>query len=206
MPYCENCGKEMKGDALFCENCGTPNKMVQQHSASDQKNVEVECGNLNTYFKGKAKYLVITAGIFLVIFVGVFLGSDSRKYISIVKDGSNEYYDQTTTGEAFQWFFNNVKWKYNTNTKLVEVEGECLYNDIPVKVQMEWYVYDNGTCMIRNMSVDDGYNVNTLTERQRISLLSDIYESAYREKGIEPPANIGDALDGLDFWADYFSW
>ena len=205
MSFCEKCGFEIDKDALYCEKCGTAVKSGRSNSQEGAVSQSVH-GNASEYLKGRRKYIVILAGILLVICVASFWGSGSREYINTVKQGRNEYYDQVTTGEAFQSFFSKVKWKYNTKTKLVEVEGGCLYGGIPAKAKMEYYVYDNGVYELKSVSLDDGYGEEFLSERQIISLFSDAYESAYQKKGLEPPANLGNALDSLDMFMDFFSY
>lgn len=205
MPFCENCGVKIADDALFCENCGTANRDAKTSGISENRQSQEEPQKHHVRLNGKMKCMIIAVEIFVVC-IASFLGSDSRKYINIVKQGSIEYYDQITTGEVFRLFFEDAKWKYNSKTKLVEVRGECLYGDVPVEATIEYYVYDNGTFNIKAILLDDGYSVDTLSERNMISFLSDVYESAYRDKGLEPPANIGDTLDSLDFLTDFFSY
>ena len=206
MAFCENCGFKLDEGALFCGNCGTANKAAQNHAVQENVVRQSEYGKFHTYLKGKKKRIVILIGIVVVFCVVSFWGSDSRKYINIVKQGCNDYYDQITTGEASELFLGGVKWKYNTSTKLVEVTGECLYGGIPVKAKMEYYVYDNKAFELKSVSLDNGYGAEFLSEREKISFVSDLYESAYLEKGLEPPANVGDALDGLDILTDLFSY
>lgn len=191
MPFCEKCGFEIDKNTSYCEKCGTAVKAGQNNGIQEGTVSQSGHSSVNEYLKGRGKYIVILVGIFLVICVASFWGSGSRKYINTVKQGRNEYYDQVTTGEAFQSFFSKVRWKYNTKTKLVEVEGGCLYGGIPAKAKMEYYVYDNGVYELKSVSLDDGYGEEFLSERQIISLFSDAYESAYQKKGLELPANLG---------------
>ena len=204
--FCENCGAEIGDSNQFCENCGAVNRRVQGANAFP-KGVN---SSLHEIFMKAVRSKKIVTGILIgmafLICVTFFANAGSRKYISLVKNGNNDYYDQLTTGEAFKAFLKDVKWHYNSDKNLVEVTGDCLHNGIPVTAKIEYCVYDNGTFVLNSFSLDDGYSVEYLSERESISFLSDIYEVAYRDKGLEPPDNLGDTMNQLDFLMNFLEY
>ncbi|WP_455648885.1 zinc-ribbon domain-containing protein [Enterocloster citroniae] len=204
--FCENCGVEIEASNQFCENCGAVNQRAQGGNTLP-KGVNSSLHEIFMKATGNKKIVTgVLTGMSLLICVTFFVGAGSRKYISLVKNGSNDYYDQLTTGEALNVFLKDMKWHYNSDTKLVEVTGDCLNNGIPVTAKIEYCVYDNGTFVLNSVSLNDGYSVEYLSERESVSFLSDIYDSAYRDKGLEPPDNLGDTMNQLDFLMDFLEY
>lgn len=214
--YCQNCGSEMKEEDCFCKACGSPNPNraadrpeYGQPSPGQSESESFSAGQLKT-LSGKKRGLfrkiasALASLLFLFFLIGLFSESDSQRYIDIVRDGAPQYYDQVSFGDAFDNWFLSPKWSYDSDTRLVSFQGKCTLRNKPVTASVQFRVYDNGASETQSVELDDGYETLRLSDAELIYFYTPIFEDAYRSEGLEPPANMADALDSLAFLSMLF--
>lgn len=208
--YCPNCGSEMKEGDCFCKACGSPNpnksasqpEHCQRQSSSSQP--QAPAGKKRKRFRKIASALASL--LFLFFLIGLFSESDSQRYINIVRNGAPQYYEQVSFGDAFDNWFLSPEWSYDSDTRLVSFQGKCTLGSKPVTASVQFRVYDNGTSETQSVELDDGYEILRLSDAELIYFYTPIFEDAYRSEGLEPPANMADALDSLAFLSMLFGY
>lgn len=196
--FCEKCGALVNENDKFCQKCGAE----VQHNEEKKtptillKNPE----NTNKLKANKKRIVIVVSAVVLILFVFNMFFGNSNKEIRSVKGGNLEYYPEVTLGEAFENWFSSPKWSYDSKTKLVQFSGECTYGGKPATMTIDFRTYDNGVFETNSISVDDTYSTIYFTDRDCIDLYSNIFEDAYKEKGLEPPMNMGLTMDLYDYF------
>lgn len=112
-------------------------------------------------------FLIICMSMMCILQIkyNTFEGGLSSKYISMVKDATNESYPDMTYGEAFEKFFENPSWKYfksDEDKDVVEFTGDCTYSDKKVTATIQFIISKDATQFTAEYLAFDGEAQNKL--------------------------------------------
>lgn len=187
--YCKKCGSTISENDKFCGKCGEKVSGIDS-SAFLKEPIKKAKKGIRKLLSCKA---VILVSGFIVAIIFCLVKLPSWNFISGVKSGNYEYYPEVTMGDAFENWFASPKWSYNSESKLVVFTGGCTFDGKPATAAMSFRVYENGSFELDSISVEDKYNMEYLTENQCLNLYIEIFDNAYKERGLEPPSELKDA-------------
>ncbi|MCH5185183.1 MAG: hypothetical protein J1F64_03565 [Oscillospiraceae bacterium] len=139
--------------------------------------------------------------------------SDSKEVRSIKNSYLSAYSTDVTLGDAFENFFMLPMWQYfeaDTGEKVVEFNGQCIYNDKTVEATIQFILNDDGTFQVHTLAFNDIEQnllmLNTLMEKifedsnseteDDEGWVEELYED-YMDKNSDDSDDVGGAYKAL---------
>lgn len=103
-------------------------------------------------------------------------GSDSDKYVDVVKNGTLQAAPDKKIGPAFENFFGDPKWKAfksKEDKQVVEFTGKCKWQGQDADFKMQFIMHDDKKSFEVGYLAVNGQNMNAV---QKASLLKKIFD------------------------------
>ena len=144
--FCNKCGNQLAVDAKFCNKCGNQMTVKSQAAQQVNSNVQVQENEVvaKTQVIPKKNLLIAGAGTLTIIVALILIFSGGgRRYINVVRNGSFNFAQHITVGDAFHNFYGNSDWSHATNNRgenIVTFTGHGTLSGIPATFEWDFLV------------------------------------------------------------------